>query len=285
MNMPLGRSLQTSGETTAFPLPDAGEAQRILVVDADETSRAQSITWFREQGWDAEGAASAAAMDMLLAAGDYSLLVLDQIVPGESGLSICRRLSRTRPRLGIVFLSQYADETDRIVALELGADDYIVKPCNPRELVARLRAFLRRRAIDASARDAKPAPERAEADANGPWTLNPTCNSITSPSGAEIRLAGAEIALLNVMVGEPKTLLSRDDLLVRSRGCAEVNYPRIVDITISRLRRKISRVEPGRELVRTIRGRGYVLTAEVVVEGAAGAEFHQPVRAETAEAS
>ncbi len=267
MNMPLARGLHPSSETAAYPLPDLADAQRILVVDADEDSRARSIASLREQGWEAHGVSSAAAMDALLATDEFGLLLLDQILPGESGLSVCRRLSRTRPRLGIVFLSQCADETDRIVALELGADDYILKPCNPRELVARLRAFLRRRAIEAAIREAAPTAERVRGDANGPWTLNPMCNSITAPSGAEIRLAGAEIALLNVMVGEPKTLLSRDDLLLRSRGCAEVNYPRIVDITISRLRRKISRVEPGRELVRTIRGRGYVLTADVVVDG------------------
>lgn len=239
------------------------DSPRILVVDADAMFRDQVVQAFHDQGWDVHGASNATEMDTLLETGGCRVLVLDQILPGESGLSICRRLNRSHPQLGIFILSQCADETERIVALELGADDYILKPCSPRELVARVRAFLRRHASEPRP---EPGPMAVAPTDTSSWLLNLVCNSLWGPSGAEIQLAATEIALLHVMVSQPMTLLSRDELLAQTRGRAPVKYPRIIDITISRLRRKISRVEPGHELIRTVRGRGYVLTGPVTIE-------------------
>lgn len=238
--------------------PAQAQRSRMIVVDPDPEARAPLVSAFQDQGFEALWAADGDGLDMLLDNGPCALVVLDQILPGEGGLAVCRRLNRDRPDLPVMFLSARGDEMDRIIALELGADDYVLKPCSPREFVARARAVLRRRAPLSP--EPVPPPPR---EPLGGWGLDATCASIRTPRGGEVRLAAAELALLEVMIARPRSLMSRDELLELTRGSADVPHPRIVDITISRLRRKIDRVAPGEELIRTVRGRGYVLVGEI----------------------
>jgi len=233
----------------------ADPGPRIVFLDRDEVLRGDMAGFFRDQGFDARAVGDGAELDKLLEAPAPTLIVLDQFLIGEGGLSICRRLSHLDQTLGVLFLSSQGDETDRIIALELGADDYILKPCSPRELLARVRAVLRRRPL--AAQPPAPAPART-------WVLNGVCNSIRTPRGVDVRLSGAELALLGVMAEQPMTLLSREDLLDLTRGPNSGLDPRGVDIMVSRLRRKVRRVEPQEELIRTVRGGGYVLTGEIV---------------------
>lgn len=259
------RSVSYAGETNlseprAWSGPPAGSRPRMIVADPDPESRAVLASAFQDQGFETLMAADGDGLDTLLESGPCALVVLDQVLPGEGGLAVCRRLNRDHPELPLMFFSSRGDEMDRIIALELGADDYVLKPCSPREFVARARAVLRRRAPPAEPAPVAPPPAR---EPLGCWALDTTLAAVRPPRGGEVRLAAAELTLLEAMIERPRTLMSRDELLELTRGSAEVPYPRIVDITISRLRRKIERVAPGEELIRTVRGRGYVLVGEI----------------------
>jgi two-component system OmpR family response regulator len=226
---------------------------RILVVDDDPGIREVLSDYLFQHGFDTDTAASAAEMDSAIAARPPDLIVLDLMMPGEDGLSVCRRLNG-KGGPPIVMLSAMGEDTDRIVGLELGADDYLAKPCNPRELLARVRAVLRR--------------PRAEGDAEAPglsfagWRLDPLRRELTRPDGLPVTLSGGEFNLLLAFVERPGRVLTRDQLLERARGSDSEVFDRAMDVQISRLRRKLDDGSD-RELIVTHRGEGYLFDARV----------------------
>ena len=234
-------------------MTDAQARPRLLVVDDDPGIREVLCEYLDRHGYAAEPAASAAEMDRALQARPADLVVLDVMMPGEDGLSACRRLAaRGQP---VVMLSAMGEETDRIVGLELGADDYLAKPCNPRDLLARVRAVLRRR--DGSA----PAGEGSDLAFAG-WRLDLTRHALTAPDGGAVALTAGEFALLHALVRSPRRVLSRDQLLDAAFGQSSDSYDRAVDVQISRLRKKLGDGS-GRHLIVTRRGEGYLFDAQV----------------------
>ena len=220
---------------------------RILVVDDDPGIREVLSEYLTQHGYHVATAASAAEMDRSLATATVDLIVLDLMMPGEDGLSVVRRLSRAGPP--IVMLSAMGEDTDRIVGLELGADDYLAKPCNPRELLARVRAVLRRPREDASA----PA-DHALRFAG--WTLDLMRRELTRPDGQVVGLSAGEFALLRTFAERPGRILTRDQLLEAARGSDADVFDRAMDVQISRLRKKLDDGS-GLEMIQTLRGEGY----------------------------
>ena len=224
---------------------------RILVVDDDLGIREVLCDYLGQHGYDAQGAASAAEMDRALSEGPVDLIVLDLMMPGEDGLSVVRRLSGAPP---VVMLSAMGEETDRIVGLELGANDYLAKPCNPRELLARIRAVLRR------PREAE-APSGAALVFDG-WRLDLVRRELRRPDGEVVALSSGEFGLLRAFAERPGRVLTRDQLLEAARGADADVFDRAMDVQISRLRKKLDDGS-GHELIATVRGEGYRFDARV----------------------
>ena len=233
------------------PMP-VEAAPRILVVDDDPGIREVLTEYLAQHGYAVEGAATAAEMDRAIAVRAPDLVVLDVMMPGEDGLSVCRRLAGKGPP--IVMLSAMGEETDRIVGLELGADDYLPKPCNPRELLARVRAVLRR-PREAAASD---APCLAFAG----WRLDLLRRELTRPDGELVILSAGEFALLRAFAERPGRVMTRDQLLERARGADSDIFDRAMDVQISRLRKKLDDGS-GLEMIQTLRGEGYMFDVKV----------------------
>ena len=228
----------------------------ILIVDDDREIRDLTARFLRRHGFRATPAANGREMDTHLAEGRFDLVVLDLMMPGEDGLSICRRL-RAQGSVPIVMVTALGEETDRIVGLEMGADDYVPKPFNPRELLARIRAVLRRSALETAE-----APERGLLRFAG-WTLDRAARDLRDPSGEPVMLTAGEFDLLVALAERPQRVLSRDRLLDLTRGRETVPFDRSVDVQLSRLRRKIEADPANPVLIKTVRGGGYVFAAEV----------------------
>ena len=226
---------------------------RILVVDDDPGIREVLCDYLGQHGYEATGAASAAEMDRALEASNIDLIVLDLMMPGEDGLSVVRRLGRAGPP--IVMLSAMGEDTDRIVGLELGADDYLAKPCNPRELLARVRAVLRRPREEGPG-DAAPALMFAG------WRLDLVRRELTRPDGGQVGLSGGEFTLLRALAERAGRILTRDQLLEAARGTDADVYDRAMDVQISRLRKKLDDGS-GLEMIQTVRGEGYMFDVKV----------------------
>jgi two-component system OmpR family response regulator len=190
--------------------------------------------------------------------GHYHLVVLDLMLPGESGLDIARWM-RSQSDVPIVMLTAMGEETDRIIGLELGADDYLPKPFNPRELLARIRAVLRR-AGDGTTQRTEPG---ARALRFAGWTLEPARRRLLNPEGAEVTLTGGEYDLLLALLERANRVLTRDMLLDLLRGRQAGPFDRAIDVAISRLRRKLEDDGRHAQLIKTVRGGGYVLAATV----------------------
>ncbi|HET8997366.1 MAG TPA: response regulator [Acetobacteraceae bacterium] len=190
--------------------------------------------------------------------GHYQLIVLDLMLPGESGLDLARWL-RSVSDVPIVMLTAMGEETDRIIGLELGADDYVPKPFNPRELLARIRAVLRRAGDAPAARHEAGSRPLRFAD----WTLEPARRRLLNPEGAEVALTGGEYDLLLALAERPNRVLTRDMLLDLLRGRQAGPFDRAIDVAISRLRRKLEDDGRNAQLIKTVRGGGYVLAASV----------------------
>jgi two-component system OmpR family response regulator len=227
-------------------------ASRVLIVDDDADIRNGIAQVFERAGFAAFTAKDVASMEAALEANGADLIILDLMMPGEDGLSACKRLSGPG-RPPIIMLSALGDDADRIVGLELGADDYLPKPCNPRELLARARAVLRR------ARE-------ADAGATGDvvrfagFRLDLARRALIDPDGVVVALSTGEFRLLRAFVERPQRVLSRDLLLDLAFSETDV-FDRAVDVQISRLRKKLER--PGQEdLIRTVRGEGYIFSAK-----------------------
>jgi two-component system, OmpR family, response regulator len=248
--------MQTQAETTATRA-DGGHAVRILMVDDDPGIRDVVSDFLARHGFLVETAGDAQEMERALSRGPVDLVVLDIMLPGEDGLAICRRLAGADGP-AIIMLSAMGEETDRIVGLELGADDYLPKPCSPRELLARIRAVLRRRQEPRSAE----GPLGAGCAFAG-WRLDLVRRELRSPQGVVVNLSSGEFSLLRAFVERPQRVLTRDRLLDLARGPDTEAYDRAIDVQISRLRKKLDDGSGGQELIRTIRNEGYVFTAKV----------------------
>lgn len=229
----------------------------VLIVEDDREIRGLLARALRSSDFRVSLAADGREMDRILADSRIDLVILDVMLPGEDGFAICRRL-RARTQLPIVIVSARSHETDRVVGLELGADDYVVKPFGPRELVARVRAVLRRAP---GIRDL-PDSDRAETFAFEGWRLDARRRRLTDAAGAQILLTDAEFDLLRVMCARPGRVLSRDLLLDLTQGRALGPNERSIDILVARLRRKLEGGE-AREWIRTVRSGGYMFTPEV----------------------
>lgn len=238
---------------------------RLLIVDDDPGIRELTAAFLTDHGYVVDVAEDAAAMRAALVRHAYALVVLDVMMPGEDGLSVLRSLDRTTAP-PVIILSVIGEEVDRIVGLEMGADDYIAKPANPRELLARIRSVLRRNqgrpAAIASVQTA--SLERAYLRFAG-WRLDPLGRQLFDPDEVLINLSDGEFRLLIVLVEHPRRVLTRDFLLDQSRGANAEHFDRAIDVQISRLRRKLQRSDGrgGDDLVRTVRNEGYLFTADV----------------------
>jgi two-component system OmpR family response regulator len=242
------------------PMPSAPQAvpPQILVVDDDRELREQVGGYLLEHGYEVRTAADARAMDQVLSEAPVDLVILDVMLPGEGGLSICQRLARNGGP-AIIMVSAMGEEIDRVLGLELGADDYLPKPCSPRELLARVRAVLRRR-------------EERNASTNRPaggnvyrflgYTLDVVRRQLKGPNGSAILLTAGEFSLLSAFLENPGRILSRDQLIDMARGGEPDVFDRAIDVQISRLRRKL-KSDDDREVIRTYRGAGYLFDAKV----------------------
>jgi two-component system OmpR family response regulator len=229
---------------------------RILMVDDDPGIRDVVSDFLGRHGYEVETAADGREMDEALGRGPVDLVVLDIMLPGEDGLAICRRLSAADDGPPIIMLSAMGEDTDRIIGLEVGADDYLAKPCNPRELLARVRAVLRRidqRSVSGAA--------SAGCEFAG-WRLDLVKRELRSSHGVVVNLSSGEFSLLRAFVEHPQRVLTRDQLLELARGPQSEAFDRAIDVQISRLRRKLDD-GGGQDLIRTVRNEGYMFTAKV----------------------
>jgi two-component system phosphate regulon response regulator OmpR len=230
--------------------------RKILVVDDDLRLRELLRRYLDEQGFAVKAVDGAAAMDKALARERYDLIVLDLMMPGEDGLSVCRRLRGGKDDTPIVMLTAKGDEVDRIVGLEMGADDYLPKPFNPRELVARIHAVLRRRGPPPPAG----APEEGEV-AFGSVRIDLATRQLTR-NGIEHALTTGEFALLKVLLQHPRQPLSRDKLMEMARGREYEVFDRAIDVQISRLRKLIEDDPAKPRYIQTVWGFGYVFVPD-----------------------
>ena len=230
----------------------------ILLVEDDRDIRTLLADFLAREGFAVDIAEDGAALDRALARASPDLVVLDLMLPGEDGLSICRRLRTTRKPVPILMLTAKSDEVDRIVGLELGADDYLGKPFNPRELLARIRAIMRR-----VERSDEP-PERNRRRSFSSFIVDLDMRSLETRDGLRVLLTSAEFDLLACFVERPRRVLSRDQLLDWTRGRSADPFDRTIDVTVSRLRKKLEVADPAAEgLVTTVRNGGYLFAAEV----------------------
>ena len=230
----------------------------ILVVDDDSETRSLLQQYLQRQGYRVTSAADGKALRAALLTARPDLIVLDLMLPGEDGLQLCRDL-RARSNLPVIMLTARGEETDRIVGLEMGADDYLAKPFNPRELLARIKSVLRR---------ARALPENLEPDAArsfrfAGWTLDADTRNLTAPDDVVVPLSGTEFKLLRVFLAHPNRVLSRDQLieLMISRDAGP--FDRAIDVQVSRLRQRLRDDAREPRIIKTVRGEGYVLAAKV----------------------
>ncbi len=229
----------------------------ILVVDDDPDLRRLISEFLSDHGYQVDTAETVADMRLRMAERQPDLVILDVMMPGEDGLSAARQLASERGAPAVIMLSALGSDTDRIIGLEVGADDYLAKPCNPRELLARVRALLRR-----SQATTLPPEARGNVYEFAGWRLDVIRRDLRDPTGIFINLSDGEFALLRTFVEHPQRVLSRDQLLDYARGRDTEVYDRAIDSQISRLRRKINeRVQT--ELIRTVRNEGYMLLPSV----------------------
>ncbi len=228
----------------------------ILIVDDDREIRTLLAKYLVAQGYRVTTAADRREFEGLLAGSTPDLIVLDVMLPDGSGLDICRGLQEKKPRIPVILLTALKEEVDRIVGLEIGADDYLGKPFNPRELSARIKAVLRRGGIS------EPVASSSSAYLFSDFTVDPELRSVTHSNGTKVDLTGAEFDLLKVFLDRPGRLLSRDQLLDITQSRTRGPFDRSVDVLMSRLRKKLddNASEP---LFKTVRNAGYQMTVPV----------------------
>lgn len=234
------------------------EPHHVLVVDDDPAIRAGVARLLSAQGLRVTTAADGREMRRVLRASRLDLILLDVMLPGESGLELLKAIEQ-QSGVPVVMLSALAGEADRVVGLELGAEDYVCKPFSPRELVARVRVALRR---DAASTRRRGAPRVAALRFAG-WSFDTRARTLTSPDGALVELTSGEFELLLAFTEHPNRLLTRDQLLDLARGRTAAPVDRAIDVQVMRLRRKIEANPAAPLLIKTVRNGGYVFTPAV----------------------
>lgn len=238
---------------------------RILIVDDDPGLRGLISTFLDRHGYRTDTAGNPHEMRGKLASERYDLIVLDVMMPQEDGLTALKGLvAGSGPP--VIMLSAVGGDVDRIVGLEMGAEDYMEKPCNPRELLARIRTVLRRSRGTPTA--AEPAPAAASPLVENwigfaGWRMQPDSRMVSAPSGQDVTLSDAEFRLLRALVDHPRRVLTRDQLLDFAHGESAEHFDRAVDVQISRLRRKLAAAADSAELIRTVRNEGYMFVPTV----------------------
>lgn len=233
----------------------------ILVVDDDAEIRSLLGDYLRKNGYDATVVVDGRAMREALARGKIDLIVLDLMLPGDDGLTLCRKL-RSQSDTPVIMLTACGEETDRIVGLEMGADDYLAKPFSPRELLARIKSVLRRtRSLPRNLRA-----DDAHVIAFAGWRLDVVARHLLSPGGVVTSLSGAEFGLLKIFLSHPNHVLTRDQLMLLSKGRDADPMDRAIDILVSRLRQRLGDDPTDPSIIKTVRGEGYVLAVSVDVE-------------------
>lgn len=230
----------------------------ILIVDDDRDIRALLAAFLESNGYVVETAAEGADMRRRLQATAFDLVILDRMLPGEDGLSLCRAI-RERGGPSIIMLTALGEDQDRIAGLETGADDYVTKPFNPRELLARVRAVLRRSgaAVDPGATALRPV-FRFEG-----WELSPERRELIRPDGVMVDLSTGEYDLLLAFLEAPNRVLTREHLLDAARAEPDAVFDRAIDVQVSRLRKKIEPDDAAVTMIRTVRGAGYLFVPKV----------------------
>lgn len=238
----------------------------ILVVDDDRDIRELITDYLMKSGYRATGAANGREMRAMLSSSQVDLVVLDIMMPGDDGLTLCRQLrSDPQQNLPVLMLTARSEETDRILGLEMGADDYLIKPFVARELLARIKAILRRtRALPPNLH----ITEAGRIIAFGEWQLDTSARHLLDSDGVIVALSGAEYRLLRVFLDHPQRVLNRDQLLNLTQGRDAELFERSIDLLVSRLRQRLR--EDAREpaYIKTVRSEGYVLASTVVIKEA-----------------
>jgi len=234
----------------------------ILIVDDDAEIRSLLSQYLTKNGLRVSAVADGRAMWRALEAGRIDLIVLDLMLPGEDGLTLCRNLRTKSSDVPVIMLTARGEETDRIVGLEMGADDYLAKPFSARELLARIKAILRR---------ARSLPENLRADAArnirfGDWLLDTVKRQLISAAGVVTPLAGAEYRLLRTFLSHPNRVLNRDQLVDLTQGKEADPLDRSIDVQVSRLRQRLGDDSREPRLIKTVRGEGYVPAVTVSAE-------------------
>ena len=230
----------------------------LVIVDDDREIRTLLSQYLDKHDFRTTAVAEGKEMRRVMERSRVDLVVLDLMLPGEDGLSICREL-RTRSQVPIIMLTARGEDVDRIVGLELGADDYLPKPFNPRELLGRIRAVLRRAAH--APRD--PSPESVRAFAFGNWRLDTTTRTLTDNDGKDVALSGAEYRLLAVLLSSANRVLSRAQLTELLRGREADPFDRSIDVRVSRLRQILRDDARAPQIIKTVYGEGYVVGVPV----------------------
>jgi two-component system OmpR family response regulator len=245
-NRPMGTRATESGDAPV----------QVVLVDDDADIRQLVGSYLTEHGLVVHALADGSRLDKVLDAHLIDIVLLDLMLPGESGLSLCQELRRTR-NLPVIMLTALAEESDRVLGLEMGADDYLTKPFSNRELLARIRAVLRR----TETRPAVHEPDAHQCYAFDGWRMFPNRRELTNPEGVLVSLTGGEFDLLIAFVSRPQQVLSREVLLEATKGKNARGFDRSIDVQLSRLRRKLA----GSDLIRTVRGGGYLFASDVQV--------------------
>ena len=232
--------------------------QHVLVVDDDREIRDLISRFLRKNGFRVDVAADGLAMRQALSRSKIDLVILDRVLPGEDGIVLCREL-RKESKVPVIMLTLLGSEPDRIAGLEIGADDYVVKPFSPHELLARIKAVLRR----ANALPLQSDLQRAGTLRFSGWTLDRTRRRLKAPDGTAVSLTDGEFDLLAAFAEHPQVILSRDQLLDLARGRAAAPFDRSIDVQVGRLRKKIETNPDEPELIKAVRARGYVFTPDV----------------------
>ena len=233
------------------------ETLKIIVVDDDLRLRALLERYLVEQGYQVRSVGNYEQMQRLMEREHFHLVVLDLMLPGEDGLSICRKLRQQNNDVPIIMLTAKGDEVDRIIGLEMGADDYLPKPFNPRELLARIRAVLRRKS-----KDLPGAPSQEETVISfGPFTFNLATREMRK-GNEPLPLTSGEYAVLKVLVSHPREPLSRDKLMNQARGRDYSAMERSIDVQVSRLRRMLEDDAANPRYIQTVWGLGYVFVPD-----------------------
>jgi two-component system OmpR family response regulator len=233
----------------------------VLVVDDDAEIRSLLREYLQKHGYHVTAAADGKGMRAALESGRPDIVVLDLMLPGDDGLALCRNL-RARSEIPIIMLTARGEETDRIVGLELGADDYLSKPFNPRELLARIKSVLRRsRALPDNLK-----PEEAGSIRFAGWALDTATRNLISPDGVVIPLSGTEFKLLRVFLSHPNRVLNRDQLIDLMLSRDAVPFDRAIDVQISRLRHRLGEDAKEPSIIKTVRSQGYVFAARIESE-------------------